>query len=274
MERRILGRTGLSVSMLGIGAAQLGVFDLSDEAECVRVAHECFDAGVNLIDTADFYSFGKSEKVVAKVITDRRDKIIVASKCGMPLSADSNERGGSRRWIMTAIDRSLKRLNTDYIDIYQLHAPDPRTEIEETIDAMNDLIKAGKIRYFGTSNFTGQMTSEAHLRGKLAGLTPPHSEQSEYSIFNRAPEAEVLPANHKYGVGFLAYSPLDGGWLSGKYRKAQAFEKSARQKVQPDRFDLQNPINADKLERVEKLIALAKEAGMDLGHLAIGFVLA
>lgn len=274
MERRILGRTGLSVSVLGIGAAQLGAFGLSDEAECLRVAHQCFDAGVNLIDTADFYSLGKSEKLVGKVIADRRDKIILATKCGMPLSEDPNERGGSRRWIMTAADRSLKRLNTDYIDIYQLHAPDPHTEIEETIGAMNDLVKAGKIRYFGTSNFTGQLCSEAQLRAKIAGFTPPHTEQSAYSIFHRGPETELLPADYKYGVGFLAYSPLDGGWLSGKYRKAREIEKSPRQKIQPGKFDLSDTANADKLERVEKLAALADQAGMDLGHLAIGFVLA
>lgn len=274
MERRILGRTGLPVSGIGIGSAQFGSFGLKDEATCVRVAHAAFDAGVNLIDTADFYLFGRSETVVGKVVADRRDKIILATKCGMPVSADPGERGGSRRWIHTAVERSLKRLKTDYIDIYQLHMPDPATEIEETLDAMNDLMRGGKIRYYGTSNFSGLMSSEAQLRARLRGFTPPHSEQSSYSILNRAPEAELLPVCHKYGVGFLAYSPLDSGWLSGKYRQSQEFEKSPRQRIQPYLFDRTSPGVQQKLEAVEKLAALCDEAGIEMAHLAVGFVLA
>jgi aryl-alcohol dehydrogenase-like predicted oxidoreductase len=274
MERRIFGRTGMSVSVLGIGSAQFGVGGLKDEAECVRVAHQAFDAGINLIDTADFYGFGKSEAVVGKMIADRRDKVILASKCGMPVSADPNERGGSRRWINVAIERSLKRLGVDHIDIYQLHMPDPSTAIEETIEAMNDLVRAGKIRYFGTSNFSGQMLSEAQLRARLMGATPPHSEQSSYSIFNRGPEAELLPACSRYEVGFLAYSPLDGGWLSGRYRQGAPFEKSPRQRVQPERFDLSNKEVVRKLEAAEKLALLSEECGLDLPSLATGFVLA
>jgi aryl-alcohol dehydrogenase-like predicted oxidoreductase len=274
MERRILGRTGLSVSVLGIGSAQFGGFGLKDEEACVRVTHQALDAGINLIDTADFYGFGKSETITGKAIAGRRDKVILATKCGMPVSAEPNERGGSRRWINIAVDRSLKRLGVDYIDIYQLPAPDPNTPIEETLEAMNDLVRAGKIRYFGASNFSGQMISESQLRSRLRGLTPPHTEQTSYSIFNREPEIEVLPACRQYEVGFFAYSPLDGGWLSGRYRKGEAFETSPRQKVQPDKFDLSDPGVANKLEAAESLALLSQESGIDMPGLAVGFALA
>lgn len=274
MERRLLGRTGLSVSAIGIGSAMYGVSGLKDEATCLRVSHAAFDAGVNLIDTADFYGFGMSETITGKVIAGRRDKVVVATKCGMPLSADPNERGGSRRWINIAVDRSLKRLGTDYIDVYQLHTPDPNTRIEETIEAMNDLIRAGKVRYWGTSNFTGQMTSEAQLRAQLRGQTAHHTEQSSYSIFNREPEVELLPACRQYDIGFFAYSPLDGGWLSGAYRQSQPFEKKARQRAQPEKFDLSDPKVVAKLEQAEALAKLAEQHGMELSDMAVGFVLA
>ncbi|MFW6093138.1 MAG: aldo/keto reductase [Pseudomonadota bacterium] len=274
MERRTLGRSGLKVSVLGLGTGQFGSFGQTRRADCVRMAHAAFDGGINLIDTADFYSFGEAETITGAAIEGRRDKVIVASKFGMPMSDDVNERGGSRRWIMASVEASLKRLGTDYIDIYQLHAPDYDTDLEETLGAMSDLVRAGKIRYFGTSNSTGMRIAEAALKARLAGLIAPHAEQQSYSMFVRAPEAEVLPAAQAYGAGVLAYSPLDGGWLSGKYRKGKRVEKSPRHRLQPEKFDTATETNLRRLEKVEALASVADEAGIDLPRMAVGFVLA
>jgi aryl-alcohol dehydrogenase-like predicted oxidoreductase len=273
MERRILGRTGISVSTLGVGTGQFGRFGQTSEADCIRIAHAAFDGGVNLIDTADFYSFGEAETIAGKAIADRRDRVVVATKCGMPMSNDPNESGGSRRWINLSINRSLKRLGVDYVDLYQLHQPDPATPIEETIDAMTDLVRAGKIRSFGLSNSTAVHVTEAALRAQMRGFSLPQSEQSAYSIFARGPEAELLPETQRFGLGFLAYSPLDGGWLSGKYRTGSNVAPSARHRLQPGKFDLSSPVNQSKLDAVEALAEVAAEAGLGLSHMAIAFVL-
>lgn len=273
MEKRVLGRTGLWVSTLGIGAGQYGAFGKTTESDCICIAHAGFDGGVNLIDTADFYSFGESETIVGKVIADRRDRIILATKCGMPMSDDPNERGASRRWLRASVERSLRRLGTDYIDLYQCHQPDPATPIEETVEAMTELVREGKIRYFGLSNSPAALVTEAVLRGQLRGAGKIQSEQSAYSIFNRRPEAELLPACEALGVGFLAYSPLDGGWLGGRLRAGVNAEATARQRLNPTRFDLTSPANGEKLQCVEALGALAAEAGLALPHMGIAFVL-
>jgi len=259
---------------MGVGTGQFGSFGQTKEADCVRLSHAAFDGGVTLIDTADFYSFGEAETITGKAIAGRRDKVVLATKCGMPMSDDPNERGGSRRWITAAVENSLKRLNTDYIDLYQLHSPDPATSIDETIDAMNDLIRAGKIRHFGTSNFTAAMVVEGALRAQIRDRIAPHSEQSAYSIFTRGPETEVLPACLSHNEGFLAYSPLDGGWLSGKYRRDQSVAATPRHRLQPSKFDMSTPANQAKLDAAERLGAIADEAGLELSHMAIAFVLA
>ncbi len=274
MERRLLGRTGLSVGVIGLGTATFGGFGLKNEDDCARIVHQALDAGLNLVDTADFYGLGLSETITGKALAGRRDKVVLATKCGSPMSNDPNERGGSRRWINRAIDASLKRLGTDHVDIYQLHQPDPFTDAEETAEAMNGLISAGKIRYWGTSNFSAAMITESQLRARMRNLTPGHTEQTAYSIFTRGPEAELLPACRRYGLGFLAYSPLDGGWLSGRYRKDQEIERSPRQRLQPDLFDLSDPAIAAKLDIVEDLCAIAEADGQTLSELAVGFALA
>jgi aryl-alcohol dehydrogenase-like predicted oxidoreductase len=274
MEYRRLGRTGLKVSVLGLGTGQFGVFGQSTEAECLRIADTAFDGGINLVDTADFYSFGEAEQIVAKAIKGKRDDLIVATKCGMSMSDSPNERGSSRRWIRRSVEASLTRLQTDYIDLYQIHAPDPDTDVEETLSTMSDLIREGKIRYFGFSNSTGMMVTEAALKARLRLLEGAHSEQQSYSIFVREPEAELLPACLSYGVGVMAYSPLDGGWLSGKYRKGQETQVSARQRLQPGKFDPASAHNQHKLEIVEALVSVAEEAGIDFAHMAVAFVLA
>lgn len=274
MERRSLGRTGLPVTVMGLGTGQFGAFGKTDEATSIRLAHAAFDGGINLIDTADFYSLGEAEIYTGKAIADRRDQVILATKCGMSMSENPFEKGGSRFWVARAVEASLKRLNTDYIDIYQLHQPDMQTDIEETMDVMNDLVRAGKIRYYGVSNSTAHLISEGQLRAQAKGIIAPHSEQSSYSIFDRYPECELLPACHKYNMGFFAYSPLDGGWLTGKYRKDQGFDQTARHRLQPAKFDMETAENEAKLDKVEALYALAQEAGIEMSHMSIGFVLA
>jgi len=273
MEKRVLGRSGLWVSVMGLGTGTFGAFGDVTEEDCVRLAHCAFDGGVTLVDTADFYSFGESESIVGKAVKDRRDRLVIATKVGMPISDDPNEKGGSRRWITASVERSLRRLQTEYIDLYQLHQPDPHTAIEETIATLGDLVRAGKIRYFGTSNLTPAQVMEAGLTARLRGLTAPHSEQSAFSIFERRPEAELLPACETLGMGFLAYSPLEGGWLSGRYRRGAATHTSARQRFRPAHFDVEAEVNRGKLDAVEALMEIADHAGLTLSQLAIGFVL-
>jgi aryl-alcohol dehydrogenase-like predicted oxidoreductase len=274
MERRRLGRSGISVSRLALGAGQFGTFGQTTAAECISVIHAALDGGINAIDTADFYSFGESETIVGKAIAGRRADVVLATKCGMPMGKDPNERGASRRWIRHSIEQSLRRLGTDHVDLYQIHRPDPDTDIAETLLALADLAREGKIRAYGLSNFPAHRLVEAQLVADRLGVARPHTEQPSYSIFARGVEADVLPVCVKYDVAVLAYSPLDGGWLAGKYRAGSEPEKSARQRLQPARFDLAREWNRRKLEAVEALVKLADEAGLTLPHLAIGFVLA
>lgn len=273
MERRILGRTGISVSVMGVGAGMFGQFGQTTEETCVRIVHAALDGGINLVDTADFYSSGESETIVGAALKGRRDKVVLATKCGLPMGDDPNEKGASRRWIMKAVEASLKRLQTDYIDLYQMHRPDPDTDIAESLDALTTLVREGKIRAFGSSTFPAEDIVEAQLTAQNKGLMGLHSEQPPYSIFTRAIEADVLPVCEKHNVAVLAYTPLDGGWLSGKYRRNQVAEVSARQRLQPSRFDTDSEINQRKLDAVEDLAALAQEAEIELSHMGIAFVL-
>lgn len=273
MERRILGRTGISVSVLGVGAGMFGQFGQTTEETCIRVVHAALDGGINLVDTADFYSSGESETIVGAALKGRRDKVVLATKCGLPMGDDPNEKGASRRWIMKSVEASLKRLQTDYIDLYQMHRPDPDTDIAESLDALTTLVREGKIRAFGSSTFPAENIVEAQLVAENKGLIGLHSEQPPYSIFTRAIEADVLAVCEKHDVAVLAYTPLDGGWLSGKYRRNQVAEVSARQRLQPARFDSEGDINQRKLDAVEDLTALAEEAGIELSHMGIAFVL-
>jgi aryl-alcohol dehydrogenase-like predicted oxidoreductase len=274
MEYRVLGRSGLFVSAIGLGTGSFGTFGGTTEDVCIRMTHCALDGGVTLVDTADAYSSGESEVIVGKALAGRRDKVVLSTKCGQRMGEGLLQIGGSRRWIHAAVENSLKRLNTDYIDLFQLHRPDHHTDILETVEAFNDLIKAGKIRYFGTSNFPADLITEASLRAELQGLIAPHSEQASYSIFNRRVEGRVLPVCQKFGMGFMAYSPLDNGLLSGKYRHGKAKEESARQKLFPPLYDLTQPNNVKKLDAIEQLVAVAQDAGVDLPQLAMGFVLA
>jgi aryl-alcohol dehydrogenase-like predicted oxidoreductase len=274
VEHRSLGRTGVSVSKFCLGAMMFGAWGNPDHAESVRVIHAALDAGINFIDTADVYGQGESEEIVAKALTGgRRDNVVLATKFHNAMGEDPNQRGNSRRWIMRAVEDSLRRLGTDWIDLYQVHRPDPGTDIEETLGALTDLVHQGKVRYLGGSTFPASAIVEAQWAARDRGLQRFVTEQPPYSILVRAIENDVLPTCLRHGMGVMSYSPLTGGWLSGRWRKDTGQQSSSRAGRLPERFDLSQPANQRKLDAVEELARLADEAGITLIQLAIAFVL-
>ena len=274
MEHRPLGRTGVSVSKFCLGAMMFGAWGNPDHAESVRIIHAALDAGINFIDTADVYGQGDSEEIVAKALTGgRRDNVVLATKFHNAMGEDPNQQGNSRRWIMRAVEDSLRRLGTDWIDLYQVHRPDPGTDIDETLGALTDLVHQGKVRYLGGSTFPASAIVEAQWAARDRGLQRFVTEQPPYSILVRAIENDVLPTCLRYGMGVMSYSPLTGGWLSGRWRKDTGQQSSSRAGRLPERFDLSQPANQRKLDAVEELARLADEAGITLIQLAIAFVL-
>jgi aryl-alcohol dehydrogenase-like predicted oxidoreductase len=249
-----------------------GPWGNNDRADAIRIIHSALDAGINFIDTADIYSGGVSEEIVGEALTGRRDDVVLATKFFMPMSEDPNQRGGSRRWIMTEVENSLRRLRTDHIDLYQVHRPSTDTDIEETLGALTDLVRQGKVRYLGSSSFSGSQIVEAQWASRDRHLERFVTEQPPYSILVRGIEEDVLPTTQRYGMGTLTYSPLAGGWLSGRWRKDAASlpTSSARPKT---RFDMTQPANQRKLEVVEELAQLAEQAGLTLIELAIAFAI-
>jgi aryl-alcohol dehydrogenase-like predicted oxidoreductase len=220
MEHRMLGRTGVSVSKLCLGAMMFGAWGESDHQESIRIIHAALAAGINFIDTADVYSAGESEEIVGKALAGgKRDDVVLATKVGFPMGEDPGRRGASRRRIIRGVEASLRRLNTDWIDLYQIHRPDPNTDIDETLGALSDLVHHGKIRFFGHSTFPASEITEAQWTAERRGRERFRCEQPPYSILTRAIEHDVLPTCQRYGVGVIPYSPLAGGWLSGRYRK-------------------------------------------------------
>jgi aryl-alcohol dehydrogenase-like predicted oxidoreductase len=275
MEQRQLGRTGVSVSKLCLGAMMFGDWGTKDHDESIRIIHRALDAGINFVDTADVYSHGESEEIVGKALAGRRDEVVLATKVHSPMDEDPNHRGNSRRWIMREVEDSLRRLGTDWIDLYQIHRPDPATDIDETLGALTDLVRAGKVRYIGHSTFPASAIVEAQWTARDRGREQFRSEQPPYSILTRGIEAEVLPACQRYGMGVIPYSPLAGGWLSGRYRKDADVTgpmSYARQRL-ANRFDMSLPENQRKLDAAEQLAELAGQAGITLIQLAIAFVL-
>jgi aryl-alcohol dehydrogenase-like predicted oxidoreductase len=276
MELRQLGRTGVQVSNLCLGAMMFGEWGNKDHDDCIRIIHRSLDAGVNFIDTADVYSAGESEEIVGKALAGgRRDDVILATKAHMPMGDDPNHRGNSRRWIVREVENSLRRLQTDWIDLYQIHRPDPNTDIDDTLSALSDLVHQGKIRYLGHSTFPASEIVEAQWIAERRGRERFRSEQPPYSILTRAIEHDVLPTCQRYGIGVICYSPIGAGWLSGRYRKGaenQGPVSPARQRL-ANRFDLSLPENQRKLDAVEQLSQLADETGITLIELAIAFVL-
>jgi len=276
MEYRPLGRTGVSVSQLCLGAMIFGAFGNSDHDDAVQIIHKALDAGINFIDTADGYSAGESEEILGKALAGgQRENVVLAVKFGVPFGdTDPNHRGASRRWITEAIEGSLRRLQTDWIDLYQVGVPDPNTDIDETLGALSDLVRVGKIRSFGASKVPASQIVEAQWTADRGGHGRFRSEQPPYSLLTRAIEYDVLPTCLRHGMGVMTYSPLAGGWLSGKYRKGQEVSgpgSAARGQRFPGAYDSTNPANAAKLNAADALGALADEAGLTLIQMAVAF---
>ncbi|GAA1016222.1 aldo/keto reductase [Acrocarpospora pleiomorpha] len=276
MQYRTLGRTGIKVSPYALGAMMFGAAGNPDHDDSIKIIHRALDAGINFIDTADMYSHGESEEIVGKALKGRRDDVVLATKARFPVNYDPsgatppvpNQSGASRRWLIRALDDSLRRLDTDYVDLYQIHRPDPDTDIEETLSALTDLVRAGKVRAIGTSSLPASDIVHSHWVAERRGLTRLHTEQPPYSILNRGIEREVLPVAQQYGMGTLVWSPLAGGLLTGRYRKNQ---QNATHRSQ---FGFQHLRDERRLDAVEQLIPLAQDAGIPLTHLATAFAIA
>jgi aryl-alcohol dehydrogenase-like predicted oxidoreductase len=275
MEHRQLGRTGVSVSKLCLGTMMFGAWGNPDHDESIRIIHRALDAGINFLDTADVYSQGESEEIVGKALTGgRRDDVVLATKVHFPMSEqDPNHRGNSRRWIIREVEDSLRRLGTDWIDLYQIHRPEPDTDIEETLGALTDLVQHGKVRYIGSSTFPASAIVEAQWAARDRRLQRFVCEQPPYSILVRGIEADVLPTCARHGMGVIPWAPLASGWLSGRWRKDAELPSSTRAERLSARYDLSQPANQRKLEVADQLARLADEVGMPLIHLAIAFVL-
>jgi aryl-alcohol dehydrogenase-like predicted oxidoreductase len=272
---RPLGRTGVQVSKLCLGTMMFGDWGTRDHDESIKIIHRALDAGINFVDTADVYSRGESETITGKALAGRRDDIVLATKAHMPMSEEPNHRGNSRRWITRAVEDSLRRLGTDWIDLYQIHRWDPAVDLDETLGALTDLVRAGKVRYLGHSTFPPSTIVEAQWTARDRGRERFVTEQPSYSILTRAVENEVLPVCQRYGMGVIPYSPIAAGWLSGRYRKDGGTTgpmSTARQRL-VNRFDLSLPENQRKLDAADRLAALADEAGISLIEMAIAFVL-
>jgi aryl-alcohol dehydrogenase-like predicted oxidoreductase len=272
----------MQVSPLCLGAMMFGAWGEPDHDTSIRIIHRALDAGINFIDTADVYSLGESEVIVGKALAGgRRDDVILATKFHGPMDVamgqpggDPNKRGNSRRWVFQEVENSLRRLGTDWIDLYQVHRPDRHTDVEETLSALTDLRSQGKIRAFGCSTFPAHQLVEAHWVAERRGLGRFATEQPPYSILVRGIEADVLPVAERHGMGVLPWSPLAGGWLTGAYRKGRDIPMSRRAERMPSRYDLASPENQRKLDAADALGELADKEGISLIHLALAFVLA
>ena len=273
MERRTLGRTGVQVSPLCLGAMMFGAWGNTDHDDSVRIIHRALDAGINFVDTADVYSAGESEEIVGRALQGRRDDVVLATKVHGSMGADPNRQGNSRRWIISACEESLRRLGTDWIDLYQIHRPDPRCDIDETLGALSDLVRAGKVRYVGSSTFPPSDIVEAQWTAERRGRERFVCEQPPYSILVRGIEREVLPVCQRHRMGVISWSPLAGGWLTGRFRKGQDLPVSHRAQRIPARYDMSLPGNQLKLVAADELAVLAEDAGISLVHLALAFVL-
>ena len=274
MQYRTLGRTGVKVSPLCLGAMMFGGWGNPDDDDGIRIIHRALDAGINFIDTADVYSRGGSEEIVGKALAGgRRENVVLATKVHGTMGDDPNEFGNSRRWIVREVENSLRRLRTDWIDLYQIHRPEADTDIDETLGALSDLVHAGKVRYIGSSTFPPSQIVEAQWTAERRGRERFVTEQPPYSMLIRGVENDVLPTCLRYGMGVIPWSPLAGGWLSGRYRLGQDVPQSRRAERIPDRYDMSLPGNQRKLEAADALAKLAEENGITLIEMAIAFVI-
>lgn len=268
MQYRNLGRTGIKVSPYALGAMMFGAVGNPDHQESIKIIHKALDSGINFVDTADFYSHGESEEIVGKALKGRRDDVVLATKVHLPMSDDPNHRGNSRRWIIAEVENSLRRLGTDYIDLYQIHRPDPETDIEDTLAALTYLISSGKVRAIGSSTMPAAEIVQAQWVAERRGLERFRAEQPPYSILNRGIERDVLPVAQQYGMGTLVWSPLAGGLLTGRYRKGQDNDTHRAQ------FGFEHLRDEQRLDAVEQLVPVAQDAGIPLNHLAMAFTIA
>jgi aryl-alcohol dehydrogenase-like predicted oxidoreductase len=273
MDQRTLARTGVHVSPLCLGAMMFGAWGEPDHDASIRIIHRALDGGINFIDTADVYSRGESEEIVG----GRREHVVLATKfhgaMGDESGRDPNQSGNSRRWIFREVEASLRRLKTDWIDLYQVHRWDPLTHHEETLGALSDLVAQGKVRYVGSSTYPAAQIVKAQWVARERRLQRFVCEQPPYSILVRGIEADVLPTCLEHGIGMIPWSPLAGGWLSGRWRKGAEDLTSRRSAMIPQRYDLSIPANQAKLDAAEELAQLAEEAGISLIHLALAFVI-
>jgi aryl-alcohol dehydrogenase-like predicted oxidoreductase len=278
MDYRTLGTTGTKVTPLCLGAMMFGAWGNTDHDDGIRIIHRALDAGINFIDTADVYSRGESEEIVGKALAGgRREHVVLATKVhgtmGDGSGGDPNLQGNSRRWIIREVEASLKRLNTDWIDLYQIHRPEADTDIDETLGALTDLVRAGKVRYIGSSTFPASQIVEAQWVAERRGRERFVCEQPPYSMLVREIEKDMLPTARRHEMGVMPWSPLAGGWLSGRYRKGEEIPTSNRAERIPGRYDLSTPENQLKLEKADALGRLADEAGITLIEMAIAFVI-
>jgi aryl-alcohol dehydrogenase-like predicted oxidoreductase len=269
MNYRPFGRTGIKVSPFCLGAMMFGAIGNPDHEECTRIIHKALDAGINFIDTADAYNKGESEEIVGQALKGRREGVVIGTKVYHPMGKDPNQQGSSRLWITRAVENSLRRLQTDYIDLYQIHRPTPDTDIEETLSVLTDLMRTGKVRAIGTSTFPAADIVEAQWVSERRGFARFRAEQQPYSLLNRAIEREVLPTCQRYGMAVSAWSPLAKGVLTGKYRKGQTQPESLRVKYFPKLMS-----DEHTLDTVEQLLPVATAAGLTLTHMALAFVVA
>ncbi|MGH3761386.1 aldo/keto reductase [Actinophytocola sp.] len=272
MRYRTLGGTGIEVSVHCLGAMMFGSVGNPDHDDCVRIVHAALDEGVNFVDTADMYSAGESEEIVGKALEGRRDDVVLATKVHFPMGEGPNCGGNSRRWILREVEASLRRLRTDWIDLYQIHRPDERTDVEETLSVLTDLVRAGKIRAFGCSTFPTEDIVSAHHVASARGLHRFRTEQPPYSLIGRGVERSVLPTCQRLGMGVLTWSPLASGFLSGRVRPGEPVDLGAgRAALTPGRFDPSIPGNTAKFAALEQLTALAADVGATLPELAVAF---
>jgi aryl-alcohol dehydrogenase-like predicted oxidoreductase len=275
MNYRTLGGTGMQVSSYCLGTMMLGAVGNPDHVDGARIIDAALDAGINFVDTADMYSDGESEQIVGKALRGKRGGVVLASKVHFQMGDGRNRSGNSRRWITQAVEESLTRLQTDWIDLYQVHRPDPDTDIAETLSALTDLVHQGKIRAFGCSTFPAEQIVMAHWAAERHGLMRFRTEQPPYSILARGIERSTLPTCQAYNMGVLTWSPLAWGFLSGKFRKDSPIDlTTGRAALAPERFDPTLAANAGKLDAVEKLVDLAESIGCTLPQLAVAFPVA
>ncbi|HET9098562.1 MAG TPA: aldo/keto reductase [Candidatus Saccharimonadales bacterium] len=274
MPLRTLGKTGIKVSALCLGAMMFGKWGNEDHDDSIKIIHRAIDEGINFVDTADVYSSGESEEIVGKALKGgKRQNVILATKVHGAMGDDPNARGNSRRWIMQEVDNSLRRLQTDWIDLYQIHRPEEDTDIDETLGALSDLIRMGKVRAIGSSTFPASRIVEGQWVAQQRGRERFVCEQPPYSIMSRAIEADVLPTIKRYGMGAIIWSPLAGGWLSGKWKKGEKAPISSRSQRRPEMFDMNIAGNRAKLEAADSLLKLASDYDLSLPTMAVAFTI-